>query len=87
MGNKCNCNFFRIYFHYFIRICLITTGIPKYIIEIVNTEIVFRRFIFNYIVLPEYSSNILTNTNSDILFDNQNIYLHRFLSQEVFLFY
>lgn len=54
---------FRINLIYFVRIGMIQTCIGVYFVEVIDTQIINRRFVFNDIVLPEYPTDGFLNRN------------------------
>ena len=55
-AGKSDCQFLRINFFYSVSIGLIKAGITVYFVEIIYTEIITRRFVFNNVMLAEYSA-------------------------------
>ena len=72
-AGKGDCEFFRIDLFYSVSVGLIKAGVAVYFVEIIDTEIIARRFIFNNVMLAEYSAYGFLNGKIPQLFNNKDM--------------
>ena len=83
-AGKGDCEFFRIDLFYSVSVGLIKAGVAVYFVEIIDTEIIARRFVFNNVMLAEYSAYGFLNGKIPQLFNNKDINLRRLFAQQIF---
>lgn len=67
-----------------VRIGLIKAGISVHFVKIIDTQMIFRRFVFNNIMSAKDLSDFLFYGNSFQFLNHEHIDLWRLLTQEVF---